>query len=606
MTKQMMIDYTHPEETRVALTENGYLQDFEIETTTKKELKSNIYLAKVARVEPSLQVAFVEYGGGRHGFLPFSEIHPDYYQIPAKDKEVFINAMKGDTKFVDSDMEELDGDSEKDFVKNKENRHVVETFADDDEDHEKSFEELKKELLSKYKIQDVIKPRQLLLIQVEKEERGNKGAAVTTYLSLAGRFCVFMPNSGKKLKYGVSRKISYRPERRRIKDILSKFKIAGGQTVIVRTAGEDKSKKELKKDYDFLMSVWEEIKEKTVHSEAPALIHDDGNLLKRAFRDMLKEDIEEVIIDGDKGFEIGKDLAKGLGIKTKIITNHKGKVPLFLDAGIERQIEAMHSPIVQLKSGAYLVIDQTEALVSIDVNSGRSTKERDIDSTVLKTNIEAARGVARQLKMRDMSGLIVIDFIDMSNPDDNYKLEQEMRKALKDDRSRVQMGRINNFGLMILSRQRLKPSFIETSYNVCPHCEGTGLVPSVQTAGVMTIRHIEEALLDKHSDRMVVSVPSEVGLYILNQKRYDISNLEDKYNTSIVVMGDDTLMNYREYKVERFSLNKNLDGFLKEKESVGSKKNYNKKGKQDRDTVKNTRINKRNNPANKKSKKGMF
>ena len=620
--KELLIDATNVEETRVALMENGVLEDFEVEATTKTQNKGNIYLAKVIRVEPSLQAAFVDYGGLKHGFLPFSEIHPDYYQIPTKDKEALLKALHSDEYDYDEPEEDdiqvspaeeaqqqnqYDNKNSYSYHRNK-IRHednTIETFSEDDEKGELSFDELRKSLLSEYKIQEVIKQNQLILVQVEKEERGNKGAALTSYLSLAGRFCVLMPNSGKRMRFGISRKIAYRQERRRLKDILKTLDIPLGQTLIVRTAGVDKTKKELKKDYDYMISLWNDIREKTVVSNAPALIYEEYDLIKKVIRDMMTDAIDEVIIDGDYGFEKATNFAKEIGVNNKKIKKHEGEALLFLDKNVERQLEDIYSSNVVLPSGGYLVLNQTEALVAIDVNSGKATKERDIEETALKTNLEAVEVVARQLRLRDMAGLVVIDFIDMMNPANNFAVEQKMREVLRKDRSKVQMSKLNSFGLMILSRQRLKPSFLEVGYRQCPHCAGTGIVPNVQTASVRILRKVEEELIYRHSERLFISTPSDVALYLLNQKRDDISSLERRYNTSIIINGDDGLLNESVYTIERMSLNKDLTGYLREKNPVNTKRFTDPKKQANKDLIKGFNS-KRPQQQNNKKKKGWL
>jgi ribonuclease E len=597
--KEILVDTTNIEETRVAVVDKGSLEDFEVEATTKTQNKGNIYLAKVIRIEPSLQAAFVEYGGVKHGFLPFTEIHPDYYQLPVKDKEALIKAMHDDNSDLDDeeDVEEIKVD-EKALSNNRENSkyrnhnhyknkirqddNTVEVFSEEDEHAELSFSELRRDLISQYKIQEVIKPNQLVLVQVEKEERGNKGAALTTYISLAGRFCVLMPNSGKRMRFGISRKIVYREERNRLKSVLRTLDIPLGQTLIVRTAGTDKTKKEIKKDYDYMMSLWNEIREKTVVSTAPSLVYEEYDLLKKVVRDMISDSIDNVIIEGDNGFEKASEFAKEIGVDSKKILKHKDSTPLFLIKDVERQLEDIYSANVVMPSGGYLVINQTEALVAIDVNSGKATRERDIEETALRTNLEAVETVARQLRLRDMAGLVVIDFIDMLNPGNNANVEQKMREALRKDRSKVQMSRLNSFGLMILSRQRLKPSFLEVGYRQCPHCLGLGIVPNVQTASIRILRKVEEELINQKSDRLFVSTPSDVALYLLNQKRSDLENLEEKYSTSIIINGDDTLLNENVYTIERLAMNKEVGLYLREKNAVNTKrkddveKQYNK------------------------------
>ena len=589
MTKKMLIDATHSEQTRVAIIENNTLEDFELETINKKEIKGNIYLAKVVRVEPSLQSAFVEYGGTRHGFLPFSEIHPDYFQIPIEDKKALLITSQDDS----------DEDDDKEASESS-----VETFADDeDEVAERQAEEKRKQLLRQYKIQEVIKSGQILLIQVEKEERGNKGAAITTYISLAGRYCVLMPNSNKRIKYGVSRKIPYGEERKNLKEILKDLPIPEGMTVIARTAGCNKNYKELLGDYNYLISLWNEIRKTTLASIAPALIHEESDLLRRAIRDMYKADMEEILIEGYEGYKKALDFAKQINFDDmKKIKEYKNPAPLFIEYRVEAQLEAVQNPIVKLPSGGYLVINPTEALTAIDVNSGRATKERNIEETALKTNLEAAQEVGRQLRLRDMGGLVVVDFIDMLEPKHNQAVEQKMREALKKDRAKVQMAKLSQFGLMEISRQRLRPSFLEVSHKTCPHCLGTGLVPSVQTASINLIRHIEEELLKKVSKRIYVSIPSDIALYTLNQKRDDILELEERYGTSIIINGDDTILNEKAYVIEKMDLDKNLNTYFREKEPINTKLINNMKKIKNQEVLKKTPANKMTKTKNKKKK----
>ena len=589
MTKKILIDATHSEETRVAITENNVLEDFEVESITKKEIKGNIYLAKVIRVEPSLQSAFVEYGGIRHGFLPFSEIHPDYFQIPIEDKKALL---------INSSSEDDEDENSTDTG--------VETFSEDeDEIAERQAEEKRKLLMKKYKIQEVIKSGQILLIQVEKEERGNKGAAITTYISLAGRYCVLMPNSNKRVKYGVSRKIPYGEERKELKNILKDLPIPEGMTVIARTAGCNRTYKEILSDYNYMTSLWNEIRKTTLASSAPALIHEEGDLLKRTIRDMYKPDIDEVLIEGDEGYKQAIDFAKQIGFtEIKKIKKYNGKAPIFIENKIEAQLEAVQNPIVKLPSGGYLVINPTEALTAIDVNSGRATKERNIEETALKTNTEAAIEIGRQLRLRDMGGLVVVDFIDMTEPKHNQTIEQKMREALKKDRAKVQMAKLSQFGLMEISRQRLRPSFLEVSHKTCPHCLGTGFVPSVQTASINLLRHIEEELLKKATNRIYVAVSSDVALYTLNQKRDDLLELEERYNTSIIVNGDDSILNEKSYVLEKMDLDKKLGTYFREKEPTNTKFRNDSRKQKNTELIKKSPANKMQ--KTKKKKKGLF
>ena len=589
MTKKILIDATHSEETRVAITENNVLEDFEVESITKKEIKGNIYLAKVIRVEPSLQSAFVEYGGVKHGFLPFSEIHPDYFQIPIEDKKALL----------------INSSDEEDEDENP-NETGVETFSEDeDEIAEKQAEEKRKLLLKKYKIQEVIKSGQILLIQVEKEERGNKGAAITTYISLAGRYCVLMPNSNKRVKYGVSRKIPFGEERKELKNILKDLPIADGMTVIARTAGCNRTYKDILGDYNYLINLWNEIRKTTLASTAPALIHEEGDLLRRTIRDMYKPDVDEVLIEGDEGYKQAIDFAKQIGFdEIKKIKKYNEKAPLFIENKIEAQLEAVQNPIVKLPSGGYLVINPTEALTAIDVNSGRATKERNIEETALKTNIESAIEIGRQLRLRDMGGLVVVDFIDMTDPKHNQAVEQKMREALKKDRAKVQMAKLSQFGLMEISRQRLRPSFLEVGHKVCPHCLGTGFVPSVQTASINLLRHIEEELLKKATKRIYVAVSSDVALYTLNQKRDDLLELEERYDTSIIINGDDNILNEKSFVLEKMDLGRKLGTYFREKEPANTKFRNDAKKQKNTELIKKSPANKMQ--KTKKKKKGFF
>lgn len=538
----MLIDATHVEETRVVIVDGTKLDELDIETSTKKQLKGNIYLAKVARVEPSLQAAFVDYGGNRHGFLAFNEIHPDYYQIPVADREALKEALMQEDKDDDREDEHESAETE------ESDERAVETVSENEADEvaARRFKQIKK-----YKIQEVIHRGQVLLVQVIKEERGNKGAALTTYLSLAGRYCVLMPNNARG--GGVSRKITNAADRKRLKGIVAKLPLPTGMSVIVRTAGKERTSLEIKRDYDYLIKTWVQIRDTTMESSAPALIHEEGNLIKRALRDMYTRDIEEILIEGEAEYKMARDFMKMLtpshAKKVKLYKDES--IPLFFRYQVESQLEALHSNIVQLKSGAYLVMDQTEALVAIDVNSGRATKERNIEETALKTNLEAADEIARQLRLRDMAGLVVIDFIDMEEARNNHAIERRMKEALKRDRARVQMGRITGFGLMELSRQRLHSSFIETSYSVCPHCRGKGMIRSTQSASIHTLHVLEEESMKLRFSELHMTVPPETALYVLNYKRRDLNAIETMYNVKIFLEADASLVFPTDYRMER-------------------------------------------------------
>lgn len=567
----MLIDATHVEEMRVVIVDGTRLDELDIETSTKKQLKGNIYLAKVARVEPSLQAAFVDYGGNRHGFLAFNEIHPDYYQIPVADREALKEALMQDEDDDDEDdnrgkrnrrRNKMEGGEEaqplnaeqdasvQDDAENVEDaEQIVETVSENENDEVIARNKYKQ--IKHYKIQEVIHRGQVLLVQVIKEERGNKGAALTTYLSLAGRYCVLMPNNARG--GGVSRKITNAADRKRLKTIVGKLPLPTGMSVIVRTAGKERTSLEIKRDYEYLIKTWMQIRDKTMESSAPTLIHEEGNLIKRALRDMYTRDISEVLIEGEAEYRMAKDFMKILtpSHAKKIKLYKDDAVPLFFRYQVETQLEALHSNIVQLKSGAYLVMDQTEALVAIDVNSGRATKERNIEETALKTNLEAADEIARQLRLRDMAGLVVIDFIDMEESRNNHAVERRMKEALKRDRARVQMGRITGFGLMELSRQRLHSSFIETSYSPCPYCKGKGMMRSTESVSIHTLHVLEEESLKRRFSELHMTVPTPTALYVLNKKREDLHKIEQAYNVRIFLETDDSLLFPTDYRMER-------------------------------------------------------
>jgi len=514
----MLIDATHEEETRVVILDGKRIADYDAEIASKRPLKGNIYLAKVTRVEPSLQAAFVEYGGNRHGFLSFNEIHPDYYRIPISDREKLIEEESGDGGDEDG-----------------ENGEAVETVGGDElEDMERRRVKLQR----RYKIQEVIKRRQIILVQVVKEERGTKGAALTTYLSLAGRYCVLMPNTVRG--GGISRKITNARDRKRLKGIVDNLGVPDGMAVILRTAGSERSKVEVKRDYEYLFRLWGEIRELTLASTAPALVHEEGNLIKRTIRDLYSKEIDEILVEGDGGYKIAKDFMRTL------IPSHAKKVKKYSEDGhplmqrfqAESQLDAIHSPTVQLKSGGYIVIHQTEALVAIDVNSGRATRERHIEETALKTNSEAADEIARQLRLRDLAGLIVIDFIDMDENRNNHSVERRFKDALRQDRARIQIGRISPFGLLEMSRQRLRASLIEITGDPCPHCNGTGFIQSTDWTALQVLRAIEEEGLRKRAVEIEVAVSPEVAIYLLNQKRQVLTEIEASYEMRILMRPD--------------------------------------------------------------------
>jgi ribonuclease E len=639
MVKRMLVDTNHPEETRVVVIDGTRLEAFDLETSTKKQNKGNIYLAKIIRVEPSLQAAFVDYGGNRHGFLAFSEIHPDYYQIPVADREALIAEAKAhddalnddedsenlsnepelievisekteaiDTEAIDSDaagteqtipidvgnsedtasklgIEQSAADSanllheaeilqedepasndEDSFnselsVAESDNREDqtdketdgsehqsstkpgVEEVGGDDETEESLDAHRRKFVASRrYKIQEVIKRKQILLVQVVKEERGNKGAALTTYLSLAGRYCVLMPNSARG--GGVSRKITNAKDRRRLKSIVSDLKIPEHMAVILRTAGAERSKAEVKRDYEYLQRTWNHIREVTMESRAPALIHEEANLIKRSIRDVYSKDIEEILVEGEEGYKAAKEFMKTLTPShAKKVQRYKDDtIPLFHRYQVESQLDAMHSATTQLKSGGSIVFGQTEALVAIDVNSGKATKERHIEETALKTNLEAADEIARQLRLRDLAGLVVIDFIDMDESRNNHAVERRLKEALKIDRARIQVGRISHFGLLELSRQRLRPSLIETNFETCKSCAGSGLIRSIESTSIKTLRAIEEEGLRHRTTELTVFVHPDVALYILNYKRVGLEEIQKRQDMNVLILGDISLI----------------------------------------------------------------
>jgi len=529
-TKRMLIDASHSEETRVLVVNGNRLEDFDVEVETRRPLKGNIYLAKVTRVEPSLQAAFVDYGGNRHGFLAFSEIHPDYYQIPVADREALLAEERAEARSEDAEHDAEDGADEP----------HVETLGGDDTEEVEVRRPVAKH--RRYKIQEVIKRRQILLVQVVKEERGTKGAALTTYLSLAGRYCVLMPNTDRG--GGISRKIGSVADRKKLKKIVGDLGIPEGMAVIVRTAGAERSRAEIRRDYDYLLRLWNQIRDLTLNSIAPSLVHEEGDLIKRSIRDLYTKDIDEVVVHGEDGYRAAKDFMKILiPSHAKKVQKYKDvDVPLTHNYRIENQLDVIHEPEVHLKSGGYIVINPTEALVAIDVNSGRATKERNIEETALKTNLEAADEIARQLKLRDLAGLIVVDFIDMEVNRNQSKVERAMKDAMRSDRARIQIGRISPFGLLELSRQRLRPSLIETSSEPCPYCRGSGVRRSTETTAVEVLREIEQEGMRKRGGEVTVFVPTDVALYLLNRKRDSLAELEERFEFKVFLENDDSLI----------------------------------------------------------------
>jgi ribonuclease E len=525
----MLIDAAHAEETRVVVLDGQRIEELDFESLSRKQLRGNIYLAKVTRVEPSLQAAFIEYGGNRHGFLAFNEIHPDYYQIPHADRETLMR-------------EEAE----------EEAKHASASDLEDETDEDamdEAMERRRRRLMRRYKIQEVIRRRQIMLVQVVKEERGNKGAALTTYLSLAGRYCVLMPNTARG--GGISRKITSATDRKRLKSAVQSLEVPKGMGLIIRTAGAARTKVEIKRDYEYLLRLWENIREKTLQSIAPALIYEEEDLVKRAIRDMFDKDIDSIQVEGEAGYKEARDFMRMImPSQAKKVVHYRDPTPLFVSHRIEDQIAQIHSPVVQLKSGGYLVINQTEALVAVDVNSGRATKERNIETTALKTNLEAAQETARQMRLRDLAGLIVIDFIDMDEGKNNRAVEKVLKDALKDDRARIQMGKISTFGLMEISRQRRRTGVLEGSTHVCEHCQGTGRVRSVESSAVAALRAIEMESVKGGAGAITVRMPTAVGLYILNEKRSYLAGLDANYDLHVSILIDDKLA-AAELEIER-------------------------------------------------------
>ncbi|MGB8843905.1 MAG: ribonuclease E/G, partial [Aliidongia sp.] len=594
MARRMLIDATHSEETRVVVLNGTRLEEFDFETSTKKQIKGNIYLAKITRVEPSLQAAFVEYGGNRHGFLAFSEIHPDYYRIPVSDREALMAeefaahddedhgdhghaildnqpdfdhhpAFEGESDHHGDDDatqtaddvplepaalvttgESAEGDAvlvdgAPDSVIEVHDEPVpVETVGGDELEEAQARPRVRH--YRNYKIQEVIKRRQILLIQVTKEERGNKGAALTTYLSLAGRYCVLMPNAPRG--GGVSRKITSLADRRRLKELMEELEVPTGMGIIVRTAGSERSKAEIKRDYEYLLRLWDDIRELTLRSSAPTLIYEEGNLIKRAIRDLYSRDMEEILVEGADGFRTAREFMRMLmpSHSPRVKAYRDPAIPLLHRFQVDSQIDQIHNPVVQLRSGGYIVINPTEALVSIDVNSGRATKERNIEETATKTNLEAAEEIARQLRLRDLAGLVVIDFIDMEESRNQKAVEGRLKDAMKIDRARIQLGRISAFGLLELSRQRLRSSLIEASTLPCPHCNGTGTIRSTESTALVVLRALEDEGIRRRSAEVTIHVPTPIALYILNQKRQALGEIEQRYGFHITVGQDDSLI----------------------------------------------------------------
>ena len=645
MAKKMLIDATHAEETRVVVVDGNKVEEFDFESQNKRQIAGNIYLAKVTRVEPSLQAAFVDYGGNRHGFLAFSEIHPDYYQIPVADREALMAEEKAYAEAMAAEAEQeaqkpkrtrkrrakpaaqhssdpietrdvtavdgvVDGMETIDLSADEEGQaaasllednlyeaapeaeeandtaevapesepasagseEVVEPEAalDTEEDHDQEDEDqaddgiesvaqeddsedvrpVRKPRPRRYKIQEVIKVRQIMLIQVVKEERGNKGAALTTYLSLAGRYCVLMPNTARG--GGISRKITNAADRKKLKEIATTIVVPEGAGLIVRTAGAKRTKTEIKRDYEYLQRMWEQIRELTLKSSAPAAIYEEGDLIKRSIRDLYNRDIDEVLVEGAAGYRNAKDTMKMImPSHAKNVKHYMDSMPLFARFQVETFMDGMFNPTVQLKSGGYLVIGITEALVAIDVNSGRATKEGSIEQTALNTNLEAAEEVARQLRLRDLAGLIVIDFIDMDERRNNIAVEKRMKDKLQSDRARIQVGRISGFGLMEMSRQRLRPGMLEASTQPCAHCHGTGLIRSQDSLGLTILRELEEEGGRARSKEVLIKAPISIANFLINQKREHISQIEQRHGMAVRIEADPFLIS-PDYTIEKF------------------------------------------------------
>ncbi|MGX1099130.1 Rne/Rng family ribonuclease [Amorphus sp. MBR-141] len=550
MANKMLVDAAHPEETRVVVVRGSRVEDFDFEAAARKPLRGNIYLAKVTRVEPSLQAAFVDYGGNRHGFLAFNEIHPDYYQIPHADRAALLaeeaeeaaeqrrhddaaHKANGDgpDKAQSSDASGDNGDGgDEDTVES-----VGAEDAMDEVQDRRSRPQRKT-----YKIQEVIKRRQILLVQVVKEERGNKGAALTTYLSLAGRYSVLMPNTARG--GGISRKITSPQDRKRLKEVAGELEVPEGMGVILRTAGASRTKPEIRRDFEYLLRLWENVRDLTLKSVAPNLVYEEGSLIKRSIRDLYNKDIDEVLVCGEAAYKEAKDFMRMImPSHAKNVKPYREITPIFTRFGVEAQLDAMFSPQVTLPSGGYIVLSPTEALVSIDVNSGRATREHNIEATALQTNLEASEEIARQLRLRDLAGLVVIDFIDMEENRNNRSVERKLKECLKVDRARIQVGRISHFGLMEMSRQRIRQGVVESSTTLCTHCHGTGIVRSTDSVALFVLRTLEDHLLRNANHHLNVRAPVEVALYILNQKRQHLADLETRFGLTISVTADDGL-----------------------------------------------------------------
>ena len=628
MVKRMLVDASHLEETRVVILDGNKVEEFDYESASRRPLKGNIYLAKVTRVEPSLQACFVEYGGNRHGFLAFSEIHPDYYQIPTADRQALLEAARSDQRELDEEEETVEeiiethaadadalgeaseslspdsgtgaeivevvaeeghdvwvhdpetqesgpvgsevggeasssaelphtephhdiGDAPTPETSQSDINDADGTTAAESEDDEAAEEAPRRphRTFRRYKIQEVIKRRQVLLIQVVKEERGNKGAALTTYLSLAGRYCVLMPNTDRG--GGISRKISNMSDRRKLKEMASELEVPEGMGVIIRTAGAARTKQEIRRDFEYLLRQWDSVRDLTLRSTAPTLVYEEGNLIKRTIRDLYSKDIDEILVEGEQGHR------EAHGFMSMLMPSHadsvkwyRDNVPLYQRYGVEAALDSMFNPVVRLRSGGYIVINQTEALVAVDVNSGKSTREHHIEDTALKTNLEAAEEIARQLRLRDLAGLVVIDFIDMEEHRNNRAVEKRLKDCLRHDRARIQLGRISPFGLLEMSRQRLRAGMIEGATTPCPHCEGRGVIRSVGSMALRVLRAIEEYCQHEKIQAATLRVPPEVAIYILNHKRGQLNSIEERNGVYVYIESVSSLA-ASAYEIER-------------------------------------------------------
>ena len=591
MANQILIDAVHQEEVRVAVTKNSRLEEYDFEFDSRRPIRGNIYLAKVTRVEPSLQAAFVDYGGNRNGFLPFAEIHPDYYQIPVADKEALLESNSKELNNDETD-EEIDENS-------NDPSHVEDLGGDDFEEIETINKKRNKDLIKNYKIQEVIKKNQILLIQVSKEERGNKGAAITTYTSIPGRYCVFMPNSTSG--GGVSRRIKNPKERKKLKNTLEKLNVPENMGLIIRTAGAKTTSTEIKRDYKYLTKTWDKIKENTLSSNAPSLIYEDGGVIQRSLRDLYSKEIDNVFIEGKETYKIAKNFMKLLmpshAVKVK---EWKEDSPIFQKNNIEQQLSSIYADEVFLPSGGSLVLNQTEALVAIDVNSGSSTKYHNIEETALKTNLEAAEEIARQLRLRDMAGLVVIDFIDMEKFANRRSIEKKLKESLKSDRSKIQVGKISSFGLLEMSRQRIRSSIKEGVYSPCSNCDGTGLIRSIDSRSLELLRTISEISIKENIKKIDAEIPNEILNYLINQKRNLLIDLENNQGAAINFYGN-ALLRGNENKIKAFDVNNNeikIDKIIKKNGVIENtnetKQNKNNKKRKKGKNNKPTKLNENN------------